>query len=118
MVIDTSALVAILNGEPERRSFLDRIEDADSCLMSLASFVEISMVIEARHGAEGVRDLDHLIARARIELIAVDYDQGQIARSAFSRFGKGRHPGRAELRRLLFLRACHSNERAAAVQGK
>jgi ribonuclease VapC len=91
MVIDTSVLVAILLREIERRSFIEAIEAADSPRMSVASFVETSIVIESRYGAEGLRDLDRFISRAGIELIPVDREQGQLARSAFSRFGKGRH---------------------------
>ena len=91
MVIDTSAVLAIMQREPERRIFLEAIEAADSTRMSVASFVEISIVIESRYGAEGLRDLDRFISRGRIELIPVDMEQGQLARSAFSRFGKGRH---------------------------
>jgi ribonuclease VapC len=91
MVIDTSALVAILQGEPERRAFIEAIDGADSRRMSVATFVEISMVVETRHGAEGLRDLDRFITRAGIELLPVDTEQGQMARVAFSRFGKGRH---------------------------
>jgi ribonuclease VapC len=91
MVIDTSALVAILDGEPERRAFIETIEAGDSRHMSIATLVESSIVIEARHGAEGLRDLDRFATRAGIELVAVDVEQGQIAREAFSRFGKGRH---------------------------
>ncbi len=91
MVIDTSALIAILIGEPERRRLLEVIDAADLRRMSVATFVEVSMVMEARHGAEGLRDLDRFIQRAAIELVAVDPAQGHIARDAFSRFGKGRH---------------------------
>jgi ribonuclease VapC len=91
MVIDTSAILAILQREPERRSLLEAIESADSTRMSVASFVESSIVIESRYGAEGLRDLDRFISRAGIEVIPVDTEQGQLARSAFSRFGKGRH---------------------------
>jgi len=91
MVIDTSAILAILRREPERRRFVEAIESADSTRMSVASFVESSIVIESRYGAEGLRDLDRFISRAGIELISVDQEQGQLARSAFSRFGKGRH---------------------------
>jgi len=91
MVIDTSAILAILQGEPERRRYLESIEDADSAAMSVASFVECSIVIESRYGAQGLHDLDLFLSRAGIELIPVDEEQGQIARSAFSRFGKGRH---------------------------
>lgn len=92
MVIDTSVLVAILAGEPERRMFIEAIEAADSRLMSTATFVEVSIIVETRHGAEGVRDLDLFLNRARIELVAVDDEQAHVARRAFSRFGKGRHP--------------------------
>jgi len=91
MLIDTSAVVAILEREPERRHFLEAIEAADSTRMSVASFVETSIVIESRYGVEGLRDLDRFISRAGIELVPVDLEQGQLARSAFSRFGKGRH---------------------------
>jgi ribonuclease VapC len=91
MVIETSALLAILQREPERRIFIEAIEAADVARMSVASFVEASIVIEARYGAEGLRDLDRFISRANIELIPVNPDQGHLARSAFSRFGKGRH---------------------------
>jgi ribonuclease VapC len=91
MVIDTSAVLAILQREPERRSFLEAIEAADSTRISVANFVESSIVIESRYGVEGLRDLDRFISRASIELLQVDKEQGQLARSAFSRFGKGRH---------------------------
>jgi ribonuclease VapC len=53
--------------------------------------VETSIVIESRYGAAGLRDLDRFFSRANIELIPVDQEQGQLARSGFSRFGKGRH---------------------------
>lgn len=91
MVIDTSALVAILGNEPERRSFIEAIEAADTRLLSTGTFLEISILIESRHGADGVRDLDLFIDRAAIELTPVDDEQAREARRAFSRFGKGRH---------------------------
>lgn len=91
MVLDTSALLAILQGEPERRAFIEAIQDAESCLLSTANLVETSIVIEARFGAEGTRDLDLFVKRAGIELVPVDADQAEIARRGFSRFGKGRH---------------------------
>ena len=92
MVIDTSALIAILQDEPERRAFNRAIEAAARRAMSVASFVEASMIIEARFGADGVRDLDLFIAKAGIDLVAVDEDQALAARHAFRAFGKGRHP--------------------------
>jgi ribonuclease VapC len=91
MVIDTSALLAILQDEPERRAFNEAIEAAERRALSAATFVETSIVIESRYGADGLRDLDALISTAGIELVPVDAEQAEIARSAFSRFGKGRH---------------------------
>jgi ribonuclease VapC len=60
--------------------------------MSVATFVEVSIVIESRHGAAGLRQLDRFVDRAGIELVSVDVEQGRVARDAFGRFGKGRHP--------------------------
>ena len=91
MVIDSSALLAILRNEPERHTFNEAILAAESRVMSAASFVEVSIVIESRFGAEGLRDLDLFIERAGIEIAAVDTEQAHMARRAFSRFGKGRH---------------------------
>ena len=91
MVIDTSALLAILQDEPERSGFNEAIEAAESRIMSTATFVEVSIVIESRYGADGLRDLDLFIDRAGIELVALDVEQAKVAGHAFSRFGKGRH---------------------------
>jgi ribonuclease VapC len=92
MVIDTSAIVAILQDEPERRRFNEAIEAAPQRRISTATLVEVTIVIEARYGAEGVRDLDLFLAEASIEPIPVDAKQAHSAREAFRRFGKGRHP--------------------------
>ena len=91
MVVDASAVLAVLQGEPERRAFNEAIEMAPTRAMSVASFLEASMVIESRYGAEGLRDLDLYIERAAIDLAPVDVPQAMEARRAFSRFGKGRH---------------------------
>src|SRR5262249_29513398 len=92
MVIDTSALLAILQNEPERRKFNEAIEAAETRSMSTASFIEISMIVESRYGADGVRDLDLLIAKAKVLLVPVDEDQAHLARRGFQKYGKGRHP--------------------------
>jgi ribonuclease VapC len=92
MVIDTSAILAILQDEPERRSFNEAIEEAERRAMSTATFIETSMILESRYGVDGLRDLDLFLAKAQIELVAFDQDQAQVARRAFGRFGKGRHP--------------------------
>ena len=92
MVIDTSALLAILQDEPERGSLNAAIEAADSRRMSVATWVETSIVIETRYGAEGLAGLDLFVDRAAIELVPVDVNQARAARRAYSRFGKGRDP--------------------------
>ncbi|MCP4309323.1 MAG: type II toxin-antitoxin system VapC family toxin [bacterium] len=92
MVVDTSALLAILQDEPERHAFIERIGMAQSCCMSTASFVELSLVIESRYGPDGIRDLDLFLSKAGIRLIPVDEEQALLARKGFRDFGKGRHP--------------------------
>jgi ribonuclease VapC len=92
MVIDTSALLAILLDEPERRAFNEMIESAGTRSVTVATFVEASIVIESRFGAEGLRDLDTFVDRAGIELVPLDTEQAYAARRGFARFGKGRHP--------------------------
>jgi len=94
MVIDTSAVIAILQDEPEHRRFVEALDAAASRLMSVATHVETSMVVEARRGADGLRILDRFVERIGIELVPVDVSQGRAARDAFGRYGKGRHPAR------------------------
>jgi ribonuclease VapC len=91
MVIDTSAMLAILLDEPERPAFIAAIEKDAMRVMSVASFVECSLVLEARFGQDGVRDLDLFIARAQVTLAPVDTGQAYVARQAWRKFGKGRH---------------------------
>lgn len=91
MVIDTSAIVAILQDEPERRTFNRLIASAAQRWLSAASLVELSIVMEVRYGVEGQSDLDLFIRTAAIEIIALNPEQAEIARSGFTRFGKGRH---------------------------
>jgi ribonuclease VapC len=92
MVLDTSAILAILQDEPERRKFNEAIEAAESRSLSTASFVECSMILESRYGAEGIRDLDLFIAKAQVSLVPVDEEQAELARRGFRKYGKGRHP--------------------------
>lgn len=91
MVIDSSAVLAILQDEPERSAFNALIAAADTRLLSAASLVELSIVLEARFGADGQGDLDLFLSTAEIEIVAVDREQAELARGAFSRYGKGRH---------------------------
>ncbi len=93
IVIDSSALIAILRREPEADSFLQVIATADGCLLSSVSLLETSMVLAGRTGdAASWADLDALIARAGMQVLAQDVELAQEARGAFLRYGKGRHP--------------------------
>jgi len=92
MVVDTSALAAILFGEQGYEDLAERLERAERRLLSAASLLELSIVVEARKGEEGARQIDLLLYRTQIEIIPVDPDQAEIAREAWRRFGKGRHP--------------------------
>jgi ribonuclease VapC len=91
IVIDSSALVAILRDEPERRPFIDAIVDHGEPRISAATYVEASMVMELRLGDRGGREIDVLIEDVGMAIIPVDQAQATIAREAFRRFGKGRH---------------------------
>ena len=91
MVIDTSALVAILQDEPERRVFNETIEAAESRHVSAATLVETSIVIETRYGSEGLRDLDLYLIKAGLEICPVDVNQANAARRAYHLYGRGRH---------------------------
>jgi len=97
VIIDTSALLAILQLEPEARRLLEAIRSETRRLISAATFVEASIVAEGKLGAEGVRDLDAVIARLRIEIAPLTADHALYARRAFRRFGKGRHPAQLNL---------------------
>ncbi|HSS83924.1 MAG TPA: type II toxin-antitoxin system VapC family toxin [Reyranella sp.] len=91
IVIDSSALVAILRDEPERRPFIDAIVDLGKPRLSAAAYVEASMVMELRLGDRGGREIDVLMEDVGIAIVPVDQAQAKIAREAFRRFGKGRH---------------------------
>jgi len=91
MILDTSAAVAILYREPEAAAFAQRIHDADVCRMSVASYVELSMVIENQLGPEGMRQAEAFFRRAGVTFEPVTIEHGELARQAFLDFGKGRH---------------------------
>ena len=91
MVIDTSALIAILLGEHDSEVFAIAIANDPKRLISAFSVLEVSIVIEAKKGEAGGRELDLLLHRSQIEIVAMDPDQVELARIAWRTFGKGRH---------------------------
>ena len=92
MVIDTSALAAIFFGEAERQQFLDAITTAGSRLISAANVLETGIVLEARQGEAAGREFDLFVVRANLNMVPVDAEQADLARSAWRKYGKGRHP--------------------------
>ena len=91
VVIDTSALLAILLGEPERGKFLELLSESETRLLSAANALETAIVVESRRGEAAGRELDLFLHRTKIEIVAVDAEQFSIARFAWRKFGKGRH---------------------------
>ena len=91
MVIDSSAILALLFNEPEADDIEVAIDEDPTRLMSVASGLEAAIVVEARLGAAGGREFDLLLHKARIELVAVTSEQMEVGRTAWRRFGRGRH---------------------------
>jgi ribonuclease VapC len=91
MVLDTSAPLAVLLNEPDAPAFRQAIETNSRRLLSAANLVETFIAIEARVGEAGGRELDRLIHKAGIDVIAVDAGQAELARHAYRQFRKGRH---------------------------
>jgi ribonuclease VapC len=91
VILDTSALVAILYREPEAERFARLILAADVCRISVANHVELSMVLESQLGPEGTRQAEAFFRRAGITIEPVTLMHGELARQAFLDFGKGRH---------------------------
>jgi ribonuclease VapC len=92
MVLDTSAVIAILTSEPGSVQLADRVAAAESLSMSAATLVEAGIVMQARYGDAGVLQLDLFVDRTNTRVHAVTHAQADLAREAFRRFGKGRHP--------------------------
>lgn len=97
MVIDTSALIAILLGEPEGDSFAEAIATSMTRLVSAASALEAAIVIEVRKGPAGGRELDLLLHRAQVDVVPFTEAQFEVARSAWRQYGKGNHPASLNL---------------------
>ena len=97
MIVDSSAIIAILNAEADAEVFADAIANTPHCLMSAANYLEAAVVIDRQRGAEAGRQFDALIARAAIKIEPVTREQADIARQAYLDFGKGKHPASLNL---------------------
>lgn len=93
MVIDSSALIAILRLEPEAEDFARAISSDPVRLLSAATMVEIVLLLIA-HSDAAYAEFEQLVAEIEIEIVPVDEQLSRIALDAFRRYGKGRHPAR------------------------
>ncbi|HWA88394.1 MAG TPA: type II toxin-antitoxin system VapC family toxin [Rhizomicrobium sp.] len=94
MIVDTSALLAVLLEERDAEKFLDAMLDAERVRISAASAVEVGIVAISRAGADAEMKIELLFARIGAEIVPVDAVQATFARGAFRTFGKGRHPAK------------------------
>ncbi len=92
IVLDSSAIMAILNNEPERRMIYDAIWAADRRLVSAVTFQEVGQVLLARFGINGFYDLEDLLALIDAEILPYDAQQAINAIYAFQSYGKGINP--------------------------
>jgi ribonuclease VapC len=92
MVVDTSALLAILEGESTAQRLVDALSAADAIRVSAGTALEAGIVVEARRGEAGGRELDLLLHRLRADVVSVTAEHVEIARDAYRRYGKGHHP--------------------------
>src|SRR5262249_57649471 len=92
MVLDTSALLALLLDEPESEDFRAAVEEDSTRLVSAATLLETALVIETRKGEPGGRELDTLIQKADVVVVPVDAEHVSEARRAYQRFVIGPHP--------------------------
>lgn len=92
MVLDSSAVVAVLQREEQASRLVEALVAEPLRRLSAASLVETGIVMQARFGDHGERELDLFVQRLSVDVIPVMVDHAEIARSAFRRYGKGRHP--------------------------
>ena len=91
MIVDTSAVLAVLFDEPDAERYVRALAGASRCRMSAVNFLEAAVVLESRAGAAAGPNLDLLLERAPIELEPVTLEHAQAARRAWRRFGRGNH---------------------------
>jgi ribonuclease VapC len=91
MVVDTSALLAVIFREPDAGPLEARLLSEPEPLMSAGTLLECAIVLDARAGPAGTRQLDELLRELQIRVVPVDAEQVAAARAGFRRYGKGRH---------------------------
>ena len=97
MVVDSSAVLAVLFNEPERDAFVDALSAAAVRLMCSVNVLEAAVVVSSRKGPHGAREFDLLLHRAEIEVMPFTADHLRLALDVYERYGKGRHPAQLNL---------------------
>jgi ribonuclease VapC len=92
VIVDSSAILAILFNEPDAEVYATAIASASSCRISAANYVEAAVVVDSQSPAMGARQFDAFMRRAGIVIEPVTEEQALLARQAYADFGKGRHP--------------------------
>jgi ribonuclease VapC len=92
MIVDSSAIIAILFNEPDAALYAVAIATAQSCRISAVNYVEAAVVVESQSPAGGARQFDTFMRRAGIAIEPVTEEHALLARQAYADFGKGRHP--------------------------
>lgn len=117
MVVDTSALVVIVRNEPERRSFLKLLSDAETPKLAAVNWMEARMVVFARLGEDGLGILDAILEGADVEIVSVTRELSDSAFTAFRNFGKGRHPAKLNLADCFAYALAKSSDRPLLFKG-
>lgn len=92
IVVDTSALIAVLRREPDAERFEIALMDAEACALSAVSLFEAALVVIGRSTPDAADALEALLRKYGVQIVPFDADLAAVARDAFVRFGKGRHP--------------------------
>ena len=93
IVVDTSALIAILEKEPDAALYAEAIAEADTPLISAATLLELHIVMLNRHGARAAPIVDRLIQDAAFKIENFNAQHVELAREAYARYGKGKNAG-------------------------
>ena len=92
IVVDTSALIAILDKESDAALYADAIAEADPPLISTATLLELNIVMLNRHGGRAARIVDRFVQEGGFQVENFTVQHAELAREAYARYGKGRHP--------------------------
>jgi ribonuclease VapC len=118
MVVDTSAVLAILLDEPEAAEFAQLLEDDPTPLISAASVFEAGIVLISRYGLEARGDLQAFIEQGGLQVEPVTAEQAELALDAYQQFGKGRHRASLNFGDCFAYALCKATGQALLFKGQ